>query len=85
VARLIPPGEPVDFEVPEGEEIFHWIVHFPDGHALDGEMAAPNETQVELRLRESLLTNPSVRGMAEAWGDPGEIEVLTVEEYLTRE
>jgi hypothetical protein len=85
MTRLVPPGEPVEFEPDEGERIFHYIVHFPEGHTLDGEFAARDKVQVELGVRNWLLTDPSVKGIAEVRGDPGEIEVFTVEEYLTRE
>jgi hypothetical protein len=85
VARLTPPGEPVEFEVPDGERVFHYVVHFADGHALPGATSARDEADAELKVRNWLLTDPGVRGMAEGWGDPGEIEVVTPEEYLTRE
>jgi hypothetical protein len=82
MAEYIPPGEPV--QLPDGP-LYGYTVHFPDGHELPGVIRAGSRAESELRVRDWLLTDPGVKGIAQEWGDPGRIEIRTVEEQLRPE
>jgi hypothetical protein len=82
MAEYTSPGEPV--KVADGP-LFGYVVHFEDGHTLDGTTVARDKADAEQRVRAWLLIDPGVRGIAEVWGDPGKIEVRSVEEYLRQE
>jgi hypothetical protein len=75
------PIEPFRFEVGEGEQVFHARAHFPDGHEWEAEVTAADKPGAELRVRDA-FTGPTLRAVADAWGEPERVEVWTLEEYL---
>lgn len=65
----------------EGEEVFHVRVHF-DAHTLDADVSAADKPGAELRVREGLAQDPAMKGIAQVWGEPGRVEVWTLDEYV---
>jgi hypothetical protein len=82
MAEYTPPGEPV--ELPDGP-LYGYTVHFPDGRDLTGTMAANDKADAELKVRAWLLTDPGVKWIAQDRGDPGRIDIETVDDHLAPE
>jgi hypothetical protein len=82
MAEFYEPGQPV--QLPDGP-LYGYTVHFARARTLEGTMAANDKADAELKVRHWLLTDPGVKGIAQQWGDPGRIEVRTVEEELAPE
>ena len=75
------PIEPFRFEPGEGEQVFHARVSFPDGHEWEMDVAGADEAGAELRVRDA-FTGPTLRAVADDWGEPARVEVWAPEEYL---
>jgi hypothetical protein len=75
------PIEPFRFEVDESEQVFHARVHFPDTHIWEMVVAGADKPGAELRVRDA-FTGPTLRAVADEWGEPEHVEVSTPEEYI---
>jgi hypothetical protein len=85
VTRYTPPGGPIELDVPDGHEIFHAVVLFEDPERrFECDVVARDREQAELRVREMLLSDPSVKGIVAVYGDPTTIEIFTLEEWARR-
>jgi hypothetical protein len=70
------PIEPFRFDVADGEHVFHARVHFPDGHVWPMDVTAADKPGAELRVHDA-FRGPTVRAVADAWGEPEHVEVWT--------